>query len=78
MKAPKDNIFAIENVTVTIPANTFTDDFYMNFEVKKEVLKLHEDTVPAFSNMTITFLDTISTAKNREKMFIGSKTGNKI
>ena len=77
VKAQKDNIFALENVTVAIPANTFTDDFYMNFEVKKGVLKLHEDVVPAFSNMTITFEDSISTAKNREKMFIGLKDGNK-
>lgn len=78
VKAQKDNIFAQENVTVTIPANAFVDDFYMNFEVKKGVLKLHEDIVPAFSNMTITFEDSISTARNREKLFIGLKAENKI
>ncbi|HNP33421.1 MAG TPA: M23 family metallopeptidase [Flavobacterium sp.] len=78
VKAQKDNIFASENVTVTIPANTFVDDFYMDFEVKKGTLKLHEDLVPAFSNMTITFEDSTLTAKSREKMFIGLKDGNKI
>jgi murein DD-endopeptidase MepM/ murein hydrolase activator NlpD len=78
VKAKKDNIFALDNVTVTIPAATFLDDFYMNFEVEKGVLKLHEDIVPAFSNFQITFEDSLSTEKEREKMFIGSVNDKKI
>lgn len=78
VKAKKDNIFALENVTVTIPANTFLDDFKMNFEVKHAVLKLHEDIVPAFSNFQITFEDSISSEKDREKMFIGAINDKKI
>ena len=78
VKAKKENIFSLDNVTVNFPANTFFDDFYMNFEVKKRELKLHEDIVPAFTNFSITFVDSIASQKDREKMFIGLINGKKI
>ena len=78
VKAKKENIFSLDNVTVDFPANTFYDDFYMNFEVKKGELKLHEDIVPAFTNFSITFDDSIAPQKDREKMFIGLINGKKI
>ena len=78
VKAKKENIFSLENVTVNFPANTFYDDFYMNFDVKKGNLKLHEDIVPAFSNFSITFEDSIAPQKDREKMFIGMISGKRI
>ena len=78
VKAKKENIFSLENVTVNFPVNTFYDDFYMNFEVKKGILKLHEDIVPAFTNFSITFDDTITPQKDREKMFIGLVSEKKI
>ena len=71
VKAKKDNIYADENVSVTIPANTFLDDFYMSFHVNRNTLKLDEDVVPAFKNFQITFEDSLVTDKDREKMFIG-------
>jgi len=78
VKAKKENIFSQDNVTVNFPANTFYDDFYMNFEVKNGELKLHEDIVPAFTNFSITFDDSISPQKDREKMFIGLINGKRI
>jgi hypothetical protein len=78
VKAKKENIFSLDNVTVNFSANTFYDDFYMNFEVKKGELKLHEDIVPAFTNFSITFDDSIAPQKDREKMFIGLINGKKI
>jgi hypothetical protein len=78
VKATKENIFSLDNVTVSFPPNTFFDDFYMNFDVKKEKVKLHEDIVPAFSNFSITFEDSITPQKDREKMFIGLVDGKKI
>jgi hypothetical protein len=78
VKAKKENIFSMDNVTVNFPANTFYDDFYMNFEVKKGELKLHEDIVPAFTNFSITFDDSIASKKDREKMFIGLINEKKI
>ncbi len=50
----------------------------MDFEVKNGVLHLHDDLEPAFANMTITFEDSLSSEKDRQKMFIGSAEGKKI
>ncbi|NBU80839.1 MAG: M23 family metallopeptidase [Flavobacteriaceae bacterium] len=78
LKAKKENIFSLENVIVSFPPNTFYDDFYMNFDVKGETVKLHEDIVPAFSNFSITFEDSLTPQKDREKMFIGLVIEKKI
>jgi len=78
VKAKKESIFALDNVTVTFPPNTFLDDFYLNFEVKKGVAKVHEDIVPAFSNFSITFEDSLTTEKEKAKIFIGLVDGKKV
>jgi hypothetical protein len=78
IQSKKENIFSLENVTVNFPENTFYDDFYMNFEVKKGILKLHEDIVPAHTNFSITFEDSITPQKDREIMFIGLVDGKKV
>jgi murein DD-endopeptidase MepM/ murein hydrolase activator NlpD len=78
VKFKKENIFSLDNVTVNFPPNTFYDDFYMNFDVKDGFLKLHENTVPAHSNFSITFEDSIASQKDREIMFIGLVDGKKI
>ena len=78
VKTDKESIFSLENVTVSIPANAFLKDFYMDFEVKNGILHLHDDVEPAFANMTITFEDSISAEKDRGKMFIGLVEGKKI
>lgn len=78
VKSKKENIFSLENVTVNFPPNTFYDDFYMNFQVNKGTLKLHEDIVPVHTNFSITFEDSISPQKGREMLFIGLVDGKKI
>lgn len=78
VKSNKENIFSLENVTVSFPPNTFYEDFYMNFEVNKGILKLHEDIVPAHTNFSITFEDSITSQKDREITFIGQVYGKKI
>ena len=77
VKAKRENSFALENVSVLFPANTFYDDFYMNFEVKNKMLYLHDDTVAAHTNFSITFEDSTATEKDREKMFIAAIDGKK-
>jgi murein DD-endopeptidase MepM/ murein hydrolase activator NlpD len=78
VKAKKETMFSLDNVTVNFPPNTFYDDFYMNFEVNKGVLKLHEDIVPAHTNFSITFEDSIASQKDRAIMFVGQVYGKKI
>jgi len=77
IKAKVEANFEKDNVSVLFPAGTFYDDFYLNFDVKNDILFLHEDVVPAHSNFTITIEDTKSSAEDRKKMFIASLYGNK-
>ncbi|MFZ4105081.1 M23 family metallopeptidase [Flavobacterium sp.] len=77
VKAKVDAIFEKDNFSVSFPAGTFYDDFYLNFEVKNKTLFLHEDTVPVHSNFTITAEDTVSPENEKEKMFFASLYGKK-
>lgn len=78
VKAAKDSNFEMENASVFFPAGTFYDDFNLNFKVKNNTVTVHDDTVPAHSNFTITIKDSTFTAAQREKMFIGRVDGKKI
>ena len=78
IKDNKDSNFALAYMYVFFPAGTFYDDFEFNFAVKNDTLFLHEDTVPAHTNFTITIEDTKSPEAQKEKMFIGRIEGNKI
>jgi hypothetical protein len=77
IKSKRENIFSLENVTVTFPPNTFYHDFYMNFEVLNGIVKVHQDIVPLHLSFNLAIEDTISDEKDREKMFIGYYDGKK-
>lgn len=78
LKARKDNSYAKDNVTVFVPAGTFYEDFYLDFDVKDTVLYLHNETVPVHNNITITFEDAVSSEADKAKMFIASKEGKRL
>ena len=77
VKAKVDAIFEKDNFSASFPAGTFYDDFYLNFDVKNNILYLHDDTVPAHTNFTITAVDTVSTEEDKKKMFFASLNGKK-
>ncbi len=77
VKAKVDANFEKDNFSVSFPAGTFYDDFYLNFDVKSNILYLHDDTVPANSNFTITVEDAISSEEDKKKMFLASLNGKK-
>ena len=77
VKAKVDGIFEKDNFSVSFPAGTFYDDFYLNFDVKNNILHLHDDTVPAHSNFTITAVDSVSAEEEKKKMFLASFNGKK-
>lgn len=77
VKSRNDNNYTKDNVSVFIPAAAFYDDFYMNFEVKDNVLMLHDETVPVHNNLTVTFDVSDIPNLNREKTFISRMDGNK-
>lgn len=78
IKANKDNMFEKENASVFFPAGTFYDDFPLNFEVKNKILYLHDDTVPAHANFTITMSDSKMSKEQQEKTFIARVEGDQI
>ena len=78
LKARKDHSYAKDNVTVFIPAGTFYDDFYIDFDVKDSVLLLHNESIPVHNNITITFDDATLSEADREKTFIASREGKRL
>lgn len=78
VKSKTDAIFEKQNVTVTIPPNTFYEDFYLNFDVNNKVLNLGEDLVPASSNFTITFDDNSIPQDLKSKTFIATINNSKL
>ncbi|TRX00419.1 M23 family metallopeptidase [Flavobacterium gawalongense] len=78
VRADKDSNFAKDNMSVFFPAGTFYDDFDLNFDVKNDTLYLHEDTVPAHTNFTISIEDNKYSETQREKIFIGLVEGKKV
>ncbi|MGL5111242.1 MAG: M23 family metallopeptidase [Flavobacterium sp.] len=71
IKAKKEYIFEKDNWTVTFPANTFYDDFDLNFTIAGKVITIHEDTVPVHANFTIQAHDSIHSEIDLEKLFVG-------
>ena len=76
--ANKDNIFEKENASVFFPAGTFYDDFALNFDVRDKTLYLHDDSVPAHSNFTISLTDNTLSNELLEKTFIARLDGKQI
>lgn len=77
VKANNDSNFSKENISVFFPEGTFYEDFYLNFDVKKDTLFLHDDIVPAHTNFTISIEDGKFTEAQRSKVFIASINNKK-
>lgn len=66
-----------DNISVYIPSHTFYDDFFINFSAENDTLRLHEGTIPAQKNFTISFDISRYLDKDKDKLFIARKTGYK-
>lgn len=77
IKTNKEYNFEKGNWSYYIPKGTFYDDFYLNFEEKENALLLENETIPVHSNFVVSVIDSISSQKDKEKMFIGSIQDNK-
>lgn len=78
IKSDKEYNFEKNNVSVYIPANTFYDDFYMNFDVKDSMLTLHDNTVPVHGSMVVTITDSLLSDEDRAKTFIAVVNGKSL
>jgi len=54
IRSTREFIMEKDFATLTIPANTFYQDFTFNFNAKDKVVTLHKDVVAGFKNMTLT------------------------
>lgn len=77
VKAKTDALFEKDNISVYFPANTFYEDFYLNFDVKGNTLYLHEDIVPTHNNFTITFDNINLPDSEKNKSFIAMVVNGK-
>lgn len=64
-----------EKVSVDFYKGTFYDDFYLDFEVKNDTLKLHKDIVFAQKNFNITFDVSNYKIEDRNKLYIAKLLG---
>lgn len=78
VKAANDHNYSKSNVSVFIPANAFYEDFYMDFDVKDSILRLHNATVPVHTSVTVSFDRGNLTKDELQKTFIAGFTDKKI
>jgi hypothetical protein len=78
VKSSKDCFFEKDKCSVFFPAGTFYDDFNLNFDVKNNILTVHDDTVPAHTNFTITMENDSYPVDLKDKVFIGRIEGGKV
>ena len=78
LKVKNDNIYKKDNMSVFVPAETFYDDFYLNFDVKDDTLTFHDESVAVHNNFTVTIENNTFTPAEKEKMFIASLQGKRL
>ncbi|WP_298494931.1 M23 family metallopeptidase [uncultured Algibacter sp.] len=77
IKANETTNLKAGNVSVDFYKNTFYDDFYINFEVKNDTLKLHEDIKAAKNNFNITYDVSKYSNEDKNKLYIARLIGYK-
>lgn len=68
--AKKPNTYDLGGAQVYFPANTFYVDFYIDLEKGNDTVKIHNSTVPAHQNFTITFDTSKYSAEELPQLFI--------
>ena len=76
IKTNKDSNFEKDNWSVFFPAGTFFEDFYMDFDVKDNVMTVQNDLTPVNNNFLVTVVDNSPT--NDSKTFIASVKNGKL
>jgi len=68
--AKKPNNYDLEGAKVYFPADTFYEDFYIDLKKGKDTVTIHQNTVPAHNNFTITFDANKYSTEEQRKLFI--------
>lgn len=64
-------------ISVDFYKDTFYDDFYLDFEVKNDTLKLHKDVKAAKKNFTITYDISKYSNEDKNKLYVARLVGYK-
>ncbi len=75
IKSDQTNTLSEGIVNVTIFNDTFYDDFYMDFSVISDTLKLHEETTPAKKSFKIEYDISHYNEKDKSKLYIAKLNG---
>ena len=78
VKSSKDYNFEKDNFSVFIPANTFYEDMYMDFDAKDGLYTFGNDYIPPHTNFTVTIRDDQIPAADADKTFIASVDGTRL
>ncbi|MCK0160228.1 M23 family metallopeptidase [Allomuricauda sp. F6463D] len=68
--ANKPNNFDLGAAKVFFPANTFYEDFFIKLEKGKDTVTIHDNSVAAHRNFTISFDPSNYTTEEKKQMFI--------
>jgi len=77
LKANNDNMYRKDNATVFVEAGTFYEDFYLDFDVKNDTLRLHDGTVAAHKNFKVSLESNKLSEAQKNKTFIASLDGKR-
>ena len=66
------NKFQQKGITVAFPKHTFYNDFYLDFEVKDSIAKIHTPTVPLNKRYTLTFDVSKYSEEEKKQLYIAT------
>ncbi len=65
------------NINVSIPANTFYDDTYIDFNISNDTLTLHKDIIPLKKKIKISYNISKYKSPEKDRMYIAKLAGYK-
>lgn len=77
LKVNNDNMYKKDNMSVFVEADTFYEDFYLNFDVKEDTLTFHDGSVAAHKNFKVTIDNGKLTDIQKAKTFIATLDGKR-
>lgn len=75
LDSSKDNIYEKDNVSVTFPAGTFYEDFYLDFDAKDRVLLMGNKFVPVHKPFTVSIKEDPANTAPISQLFIAEFDG---
>ena len=77
IKAAKSNSFDLGAAKVYFPKGTFYNDFYIDLKKGKDTITIHNETIAAHRNFTLTF-DVSKYSKQEQKQFYIARLDKKL